>query len=252
MSEQSSDAVAEAWGESFLADLPAEIEAELLAGARVVDLGSGDVFCRNFEDQFPFLIVNGLIRYYLQGPKGRQVTMVYRSSGEIANLMVGALGASVDLKLQQLWSEDNGMHYGCEAVRPTAILRLPGRVVRTAIRHDPSCAWVVVQHMMSVLGLAQIEVAADVLLPVQSRLARHLLSLAEREGDRLVVHTSNQNLADAVGSVRDVTSRVLNQMAQSGIIARERRCLVLLEPSLLHDLAVGRTTAVGETLPPLL
>lgn len=232
-------AVREAWDGSILGSLPAEIAERLLEGSRVSTLAAGEVFCRNFEGQFPFLVVDGLIRYYLQDARGRQVSINYRGPGDTANLMTG-IANQPELKLRRCWSEESGMHHAWEAIRETTILQLSGPELRAASRHDVDSAWALVNHLMTCVALAQVELAGDILLPVQSRLARHLLNLAERQEGRLVVCCSNQHLADAIGSVRDVTSRVLANMARSGMIAREGRRLILLQPAELHDIAIGR------------
>jgi len=234
-------AVLEAWKDSVLGRLPEELAKRILERSRVVNLEAGGVICRDFEGQFPFLIVDGLVRYYLQDSRGRQVSIIYRGPADTANLVTGAVSDPLDLKLRRSWSAESGMHHAWEAIRDTTILRLSGSDLLAASRHDLDSAWALVNHLMTCLTLAQVELAGDILLPVQSRLARHLLNLAERRGDRLVVYSSNQELADATGSVRDVTSRVLGTFSRSGIIAREGRGLVLLEPAELHDIAIGRT-----------
>jgi CRP/FNR family transcriptional regulator len=58
---------------------------------------------------------------------------------------------------------------------------------------------------------------------VRQRLASHLLVLAVRESDgRLVVRMTQQGLADAVGSVRDVVARNLAELSSEGIVATAR------------------------------
>ena len=57
---------------------------------------------------------------------------------------------------------------------------------------------------------------------VRQRVAAHLLDLAsdrQRPGGRLVAHVSQQELADAAGSVREVVARALRDLRVAGIVA---------------------------------
>ena len=49
----------------------------------------------------------------------------------------------------------------------------------------------------------------NMFLPVQARVARHLIDLASLQDDVLVVTAGHQEIADAIGSVREVVSRAL-------------------------------------------
>jgi biotin operon repressor len=79
---------------------------------------------------------------------------------------------------------------------------------------------------------------------VRQRVARHLLDLASarvREqpasdhlgGRELTVQVSQQELADAVGTVREVVVRVLRELRRDGVVRTERDRIVLLEPARL-------------------
>jgi CRP/FNR family cyclic AMP-dependent transcriptional regulator len=79
---------------------------------------------------------------------------------------------------------------------------------------------------------------------VRQRVARHLLDLASarvgeqpgsdhRAGRELVVQVSQQELANAVGTVREVVVRVLRELRQDGVVRTERDRIVLLEPGRL-------------------
>jgi CRP/FNR family cyclic AMP-dependent transcriptional regulator len=69
--------------------------------------------------------------------------------------------------------------------------------------------------------------------------SRHLLDLAERKDNQLVVQVNQQELADAIGSVREVVARALRQLQDDDLVARTPGALVLLDPAALHALASG-------------
>ena len=60
----------------------------------------------------------------------------------------------------------------------------------------------------------------------------HLLDLASEQpqGDRLVAAVSQQALADAVGSVREVVVRVLHDLRSEGVIRTSREGIEILVP----------------------
>jgi CRP/FNR family transcriptional regulator len=64
------------------------------------------------------------------------------------------------------------------------------------------------------------ELSGDVFGSVRQRVARHLLDLADRREATasLVARASQQELADAVGSVREVVARVLGELRRQGLI----------------------------------
>jgi CRP/FNR family transcriptional regulator len=66
----------------------------------------------------------------------------------------------------------------------------------------------------------------------------HLLDLASsQQGPRgpLVAHASQQELADAVGSVREVVARVLRELRLAGLVATLPDGVRILDPTGLHD-----------------
>jgi len=72
---------------------------------------------------------------------------------------------------------------------------------------------------------------------VRQRVAAHLLDLAsdrQRPRDRLVARVSQQELADAAGSVREVVARALRDLRVAGIVATAADSIVILDPARLY------------------
>jgi CRP/FNR family transcriptional regulator len=75
---------------------------------------------------------------------------------------------------------------------------------------------------------------------VRQRIAAHLLDLAsdgQRPRGRLEAHVSQQELADASGSVREVVARALRDLRMAGIVATTAESVVILDPARLHAVA---------------
>ena len=69
---------------------------------------------------------------------------------------------------------------------------------------------------------------------VEARLALYLLDRADAVG---VIKTTQQELATAIGSAREVVSRRIDTLSQRGWIAHERGQVRILNPEALRQLA---------------
>jgi CRP/FNR family transcriptional regulator len=75
--------------------------------------------------------------------------------------------------------------------------------------------------------------------------AAHLLDLASAQQPaqgRLVARVSQQELADAVGSVREVVARVLRDLRLRGLLATAPDSISILDPAGLYDQSWHATT----------
>ncbi len=81
---------------------------------------------------------------------------------------------------------------------------------------------------------------------VRQRVAAHLLDLAsarQEPAGRLAARISQQELADAVGSVREVVARVLRELRIAGVIATAADHIVILDAARLHAESAGSARA---------
>lgn len=76
------------------------------------------------------------------------------------------------------------------------------------------------------------EIRDSAFATVRQRVARHLLDLASegQTGPELVAAIGQQDLADAVGSVREVVVRALRELRQGHLIETGRDRIVILDP----------------------
>jgi CRP/FNR family transcriptional regulator, cyclic AMP receptor protein len=217
--------VHDAWRESCLADVPRPVADRLLDGSRLLRVATGD----DPGGVALAVVVDGLLRIFRTGPDGRQVTVRYVSSGGFVGL-AAVLGGS--------WSAAS---LAAEALRDSTLLELRPDRFEAAIRDEPAVAAALCRYLFHELVEAQQTLSADLMLPVRSRVACHLLNLAEREERELVVRATPQHLAAAVGSVREVVSRVLRHMEQIGLVQRRAGQLVLVDCAGLHRIWAGES-----------
>ena len=214
--------VEDALARSFLAELPAEVAGRLRAEGERADYPAGTTVYRAGSDPRAALVVRGLLRVYLASVEGRQVTVRYARPGDVLGIAVLVGGpASV----------------GVQAVEPSGLFRISSRTLTAAARRDPRVSWAIAQELNRRLYDTLEQTAVNAFGSVHQRVAAHLLDLAsaqQQPAGRLVAHVSQQELADAVGSVREVVARALRDFRVAGIVATTADSVVILDPSRLY------------------
>jgi CRP/FNR family transcriptional regulator len=237
--------VQEAWSESCLAHVSDAVADRLLDGSQLLQLAAGEAFHRAGDPPKHVslaLVVDGLLRIYRKGPDGRQVTVRYVTAGGLVGLAVVLGSRDADgLGGRDDWVPLGAAGLDGESLRESVLLEFRPECFQSAIRHEPGVAPALCRYLYQELIEAQQTLSGDMLLPVRSRVACHLLNLAERHERELVVRATPQHLAAAVGSVREVVSRVLRHMEQNGLVQRRGRHLVLVDSAALHRVWAGES-----------
>jgi CRP-like cAMP-binding protein len=194
-------------------------ESQVAAGEivhRVVDIKStGGVL---------IMVVDGLLRVYTGSAQGRELTVRYVASGDFVGLPTVLAPEVVQRR----------MHLAVQALTDTHILQLSTERFRNLLARDPSLYPIVCKELVAALVDTYEMLAQDVFAPVRQRVARHLLDLSVRDGDRFVVHASQQTIADSIGSVREVVSRVIIQLRDEHLIDRIGDGYAIIDPAGLH------------------
>ena len=165
-----------------------------------------------------FVIVSGSIRAFRVNAKGREQTIHVESAG--------ATLADVPVF-------DDGV-YPATAVaeEPSEVLFLSKAAVQRFLLENPAVALNALRVMAGRLRRHAELVDSLALKDVGQRLAQFLIQEARAQGTR-DIDFSNQQLAARVGTVREVVSRTLARLAQSGLIdTRPRGVTIVDEPGL--------------------
>jgi CRP/FNR family cyclic AMP-dependent transcriptional regulator len=214
--------VEDALARSFLAELPAEVVGRLRAEGERADYPAGTTVYRAGSHPGAALVVHGLVRVYLASVEGRQVTVRYARPGDVLGIAVLVGGpASV----------------GVQAVEPSGLFRISSRTLTEAAHRDPRVSWAIAEELNRRLYDSLEQTAVNAFGSVHQRVAAHLLDLASAQqhpAGRLVAHVSQQELADAVGSVREVVSRALRDFRVAGMVATTADSVVVLDPARLY------------------
>jgi CRP/FNR family transcriptional regulator, cyclic AMP receptor protein len=219
--------VDDALAQSFLSELPPELVGRLRAEGERADYPAGTTVYRAGDDPRAALVVQGLIRVFLSSPEGRQVTVRYARPGDVLGIAV-LVGGPADTSVQ--------------TVEPSSVFRISARTLTAAARRDPRVSWAIAEELNRRLYDVLEQTAVNAFGSVRQRIAAHLLDLAsdgQRPRDRLEAHVSQQELADAAGSVREVVARALRDLRMAGIVATTAESVVILDPARLHALSGG-------------
>jgi CRP/FNR family transcriptional regulator len=198
--------------------LPAALRDELVAHAASAHLEQGAiVFDENQACQgFP-LLLSGNIRVIKVAPSGRELLLYTVSPGESCILTTSCLLGETRYHARGVVAEDMEM------------VILPPPVFRTlADAHPPFRNYIFGLFSDRMTDLMQL-VSAVAFQKLDQRLAALLLSRASP------IHTTHQALADELGSVREIISRLLRQFAEQGWIKLGREQIDVVDIKSLNN-----------------
>ena len=216
---------------SNLRGLPAELLDELMTGAVRMKTLAGSVTHREGEGASHLeLVISGVVRVFVTAPDGRTMTIRYCRRGAL----IGAMS---------VFANEFSMPATAQALVDAELLKMSPSVVCRAAERDFRVARAFLGELSERARSFAYEIAGSAFATVRQRVARHLLDLASeptpdlapqgRPGQKLVVRVTQQELADAVGTVREVIVRVLRDLRREGVVRTERDRIVIIDPGLL-------------------
>jgi CRP/FNR family cyclic AMP-dependent transcriptional regulator len=172
----------------------------------------------NEEDESDsiFILLKGKVKVYGAAANGREVVYTTLGAGEYFGEMTldgGPRSASV------------------MTLEPTTCVVVTGANVRDFLGTHPDFALHLVRKLIALVRRSTDTVKRLALDDVYTRISKLLLELAQDEGGRLVVSEklTQQDIADRVGSSREMVSRIFKQLSIGGYVANEGRRIVLLK-----------------------
>jgi CRP/FNR family transcriptional regulator len=183
-----------------------------------MDLPEGALVRRACDEPFLAFVVVGLLRFFLDGPDGRRKTSRYARAGYLAGTP-SVLGVPRPLPV------------GLQALSDTSLLVFDPSTVMELIAEDPTFSRALAVDLTTALWDTLDELGRSAFGTVRERLSHHLIDLARPDtpGGSLFVRAPQQELAEAIGSVREVVARVLRQLRDEGLIATRASGIVLLD-----------------------
>ncbi|MBL8438256.1 MAG: Crp/Fnr family transcriptional regulator [Zoogloeaceae bacterium] len=205
----------------MIAALPDAARARLLAAARWIRVPAGTLLFDDHQacEGFPF-VVEGSVRVLKSAPNGRELPLYRVAPGETCVISSSCLLGHEDYNARGVTEAD------------TLLLMLPKPVFDELLAEPAFRGFVFHLFAERIADLMQIieEVAFHKL---DQRLATVLL------GKGRVLHTTHQHLADELGSVREIVSRLLKGFAAQGLVRLSREQIEILDPAGLRRVAGG-------------
>ncbi len=202
-----------------LGALSASAHARLLHGAQWMRVPAGAVL---FDDRqacegFPF-VVEGTVRVSKCAPSGRELPLYRVGPGETCIISSSCLLGHEDYNARGVTESE------------TLLMLLPKAVFDEMMAERPFRDFVFHLFSERIADLMQLieEVAFRKL---DQRLAALLL------GKGRVLHVTHQQLADELGSVREIVSRLLKSFAEQGLVKLAREQVEIIDPSGLRRMA---------------
>jgi CRP/FNR family transcriptional regulator len=190
----------------------------LIDGGRIVEFPSGQTVYAEADTERVAAVMRGLLRVYMHAGDGRQVTVRYVRAGGLLGvpaLIAGPAPVCV------------------QAVTAGAAFFFDTDGVKRAARSDASLAWALAEESVHRLYDVLEELAGNTFASVRQRVARHLLDLAASrpEANRtLMAMVNQQDLANSVGSVREVVARVLAELRAEHLVRTSPGRVEILDP----------------------
>jgi CRP/FNR family transcriptional regulator, cyclic AMP receptor protein len=178
------------------------------------------------------LVLGGLVRMSVRWEDGRTMTVRYCRTGSLIGI------ASV-------FANDFRLPVAVAAVTATELLSMRPALLQELAAKDATVSAALLAETGSRVQAYVEEIARSSFSSVPARVARHLLDLASDDGTgALVAELSQETLAAAVGTVREVAARALRGLRDGGLVSTERSRVVILDPEGL--LAASGTDSVVE------
>jgi len=212
-------------GRGFLARLAPDLAEEVVRTGRLASYPAGTVISTSREESGPALVVSGSLRYFLSAPDGRQLTIRYLLPGDLVGTAI---------------AEQSNVSSHLELLEPGILLHVDRDHLKALTDSRRDLAEALINELVMRLRLAYRALAAHAFMSVRIRVAMDLLERARMRGPvcaGLQIDVTQQSLADATGSVREVVSRALGQLRREGVVATDADGITVLDPEALRRAA---------------
>ena len=195
---------------SFLGDLEDATLDELLDAAVLLEFERGAAIFKGPPQPRVGVLLEGIARAYLSGPGGRQLTVRHvRPRSTLSTATSGAAQNTIPIHL--------------EAVSDVTVIEFDYELLTRLQLSRPDLLGAVGAETQRRLSDVYRVFAGTFFGSVRERLAAHLLdSAVDLEGAGLVAPITQLELAEALGTAREVVSRTLQQLQTAGMVAVKR------------------------------
>lgn len=171
-----------------------------------------------------YFVVQGRLRVYSLAPDGTEATLYFIDPGETCVFALNSLF--------------NDLRYPgwVEAQQPTKVAIIPGPLFRQLFEREPAIQDVTVKALSTLVFRLMEELEEVHSYKLDQRLANLLLLHASIEGE---VRMTQQQMADHLGTTREVIARLMRDFSSAGYVATRRGLIQVIDTKSLSAL-IGR------------
>ena len=209
---------------TFLGDMDEESLRRVLAEASLVDVAAGRrIFATGTQPRLG-VILDGVARTYIIGSDGRQLTLRYVRPPAVLTTASTAIALSP-------------VPISNQAVTNVSVLELNVDSLVEMFNHQTRVGFAFANEVSRRLADVYRSFAAGFFGSLRERLATHLLQAAEPvPGKGLFARVTQIELAEALGTAREVVGRALRQLQQEHIVIVKRGGVEIVDaPKLLKS-----------------
>jgi len=198
---------------------------QLLAAVEFKQLKKGDIAYQPGWSCDAFLMcLTGQTRIFKRSESGREILLYRVEAGQTCVLTTSCLLAGTPFPAESIAEQD------------TSLAALPIHVFRSLMEESVAFRRFVLDNYGDLLANLIVLVDEIAFSNIDIRLARGLIKMADDEG---IVHKTHQQLAQDLGSVREVISRHLREWERQGIIGVTRGQIQLLNTAALNEYSIN-------------
>jgi CRP/FNR family transcriptional regulator, cyclic AMP receptor protein len=162
-----------------------------------------------------YIILSGRAKIVIDDGEGREVTLTTIGPSEFFGEM-----SLIDEKPRSA---------SVEALEPCEVLYISKPAFMSCLKDNFDAAMLILKSVVGRLREADRKIASLALMDVHGRVARLIMDLAKESNGNWVVDTGSEEMARMVGASREMVSRVLKDMRDSGLIRRDKRKIIVLD-----------------------
>ena len=162
-----------------------------------------------------YIILSGRAKIVIDDGEGREVTLTTIGPSEFFGEM-----SLIDEKPRSA---------SVEALEPCEVLYISKPAFMACLKDNFDAAMLILRSVVGRLREADRKIASLALMDVHGRVARLIMDLAKESNGNWVVDTGSEEMARMVGASREMVSRVLKDMRDSGLIRRDKRKIIVLD-----------------------
>jgi len=198
--------------QKLFAELDEHVRQKIVLYVRKREFAAGQLIALAREPcQLVYTVEKGVVRAFHSSLEGREYVLSYLGPGETFGL-----GSVIDGEL---------LPFNVDALTDVSLYTIPCQRFRSLLYKHSSIALRVMEQLADDVRHLQSMVENLALYTVRTRLARFLLSRGG--GDRPSRRWTQEEIANHIGTVRDVVGRTLRAFSREGLIRRERGRLVV-------------------------